>query len=491
MRRITALLLVAVLALAMVPSVAMAQVTGHSTDVGISASATEVIAGTVVDLTITEANDGQLPLSSPSVDLDPQGVTLTKGSASFVGGDTNNDGVLDPGETWQWGVSDTVDDDITYTVTGHGFLMPPLPSFDITYPRDLQERESLTVTVTQEPAVDLVKTVNPTTVSAPGNVTYSYTVTNTGNVALTGLVLTDDKAGAITLAATTLAPGASTTGTAVFAITQAMIDAGAPIVNVATLTSTQGATDTATATVTVTQEPAVDLVKTVNGEDADSPTGPVVAVGDTVTFTFVVNNTGNVALTNVVVTDDVLGAIGAIPSLAVGASQTLTATAPAATGQQTNIGSVTTDQGVTDTDPGNYFGETPGDEGLTPGFWKNNADKHGASQWTDFEPTDLVSSVFSSAGLAPYTDLGDATLLEGLSFKGGHTIEGAAGILLRAAIAAVLNAAHPDVDYPLSLSDIQTQVNSALDNQDRDTILGLASELDGYNNLGADLSQNP
>ena len=64
----------------------------------------------------------------------------------------------------------------------------------------------------------LVKTVNPTTVSAPRNVTYSYKVTNTGNVTLTALLLTDDKAGAITLAATTLAPGASTTGTKVFAI---------------------------------------------------------------------------------------------------------------------------------------------------------------------------------------------------------------------------------------------------------------------------------
>ena len=36
-----------------------------------------------------------------------------------------------------------------------------------------------------------------------------------------------------------------------------------------------------------------------------------------------------------------------------------------------------------------------GGEGCTPGFWKNNADKKGATQWTaPYDPNDLVSSVF-------------------------------------------------------------------------------------------------
>ena len=53
--------------------------------------------------------------------------------------------------------------------------------------------------------------------------------------------------------------------------------------------------------------PAISIVKFVNGQDADSPTGPQVAVGSTVTFTYVVTNTGNVPLANVVVSDDKLG----------------------------------------------------------------------------------------------------------------------------------------------------------------------------------------
>ena len=62
--------------------------------------------------------------------------------------------------------------------------------------------------------------------------------------------------------------------------------------------------NTASATETPQQ---VSLVKFVNGQDADSPTGPHVAAGSTVTFTYVVTNTGNVPLANVVVSDDKLG----------------------------------------------------------------------------------------------------------------------------------------------------------------------------------------
>ena len=54
--------------------------------------------------------------------------------------------------------------------------------------------------------------------------------------------------------------------------------------------------------------PAVTLVKTVNGADANLPADrPTIEVGDPVTFTYVVTNTGNWALTAIAVTDDIEG----------------------------------------------------------------------------------------------------------------------------------------------------------------------------------------
>ena len=48
----------------------------------------------------------------------------------------------------------------------------------------------------------------------------------------------------------------------------------------------------------------IEIIKFVNGDDANAPTGPILTVGDVVTFTYEVRNTGNVSLANVVVLDD-------------------------------------------------------------------------------------------------------------------------------------------------------------------------------------------
>jgi uncharacterized repeat protein (TIGR01451 family)/LPXTG-motif cell wall-anchored protein len=100
---------------------------------------------------------------------------------------------------------------------------------------------------------------NVTSASVGDTITYTYTITNTGTVPLSTLGLTDDRLGALTPAATTLAPGASTTATATHVVTAA--DGAGPILNVATVTAATGpdpvtgqpdqVTATATATVAV------------------------------------------------------------------------------------------------------------------------------------------------------------------------------------------------------------------------------------------------
>ncbi len=124
----------------------------------------------------------------------------------------------------------------------------------------------------------------------------------------------------------------------------------------------------------------------------------------------------------------------------------------------------------------------PGEEGCTPGFWKNST-----GSWVGYSPNQLVGSVFSLPNGVLSNQLGGDTLLQALDYGGGDNLIGAAQILLRAAVASILNAAHPDVDFPRSAASVIADVNAALATKDRATILALATALDIDNNLGCDL----
>jgi hypothetical protein len=97
-----------------------------------------------------------------------------------------------------------------------------------------------------------------------------------------------------------------------------------------------------------------------------------------------------------------------------------------------------------------------------------------------------VDSVFASA--AAFPSLGSASLLDALSFGGGPGALGGARILLRAAVASLLNAAHPDVNFPSTIAEVIADVNAALASGDRSTMLALAGALDADNNLGCPLN---
>jgi hypothetical protein len=58
--------------------------------------------------------------------------------------------------------------------------------------------------------------------------------------------------------------------------------------------------------------------------------------------------------------------------------------------------------------------------------------------------------------------LGNKTLLQALNFKGRSTLSGAEEILLRAAVAALLNSASAGVDYQLTTAQVIAEVNAAL-----------------------------
>ena len=138
-------------------------------------------------------------------------------------------------------------------------------------------------------------------------------------------------------------------------------------------------------------------------------------------------------------------------------------------------------------------------EGCGPGFWRNSAIDQGI--WTeddDFGPSDKTGDVFNLAveevdnggpgngrGGPPGSgdDPKDRTLQESLDGGGGPGVKGAQRILLRAAVAGLLNAQNVDIFYEIPTTDeVINEVNEALDTQDRGIILELADSLDDYNN---------
>jgi LPXTG-motif cell wall-anchored protein len=114
------------------------------------------------------------------------------------------------------------------------------------------------------------------------------------------------------------------------------------------------------------QAPAVQIIKYTNGEDADDPPGPTIVVGDPVTWTYVVTNTGDMQLVDVTVTDD-QGVAVTCPQATLEPAEEMTCTASgtAIEGQYANTGIVVGTPSppgppnVPDDNPSHYQGGPP------------------------------------------------------------------------------------------------------------------------------------
>ncbi|MCF6279166.1 MAG: Ig-like domain-containing protein [Flavobacteriaceae bacterium] len=168
-------------------------------------------------------------------------------------------------------------------------------------------------------------------IDAGDTITYTFTVTNTGNVDVDNLVIDDTTIGVVGLvvAPSMLTPGAVGTATYVYTITQADIDAG-EIVNTATASGTDPNGDPVSdtsddpndlneddpnndgepddPTITDLTNPRVELEKV--GTYADTDGNGVVNVGDIITYAFTVTNTGNVTINNLMIDDATIGVTG-------------------------------------------------------------------------------------------------------------------------------------------------------------------------------------
>ncbi|MCR4269493.1 hypothetical protein NUU27_25260, partial [Nitratireductor sp. ZSWI3] len=182
-------------------------------------------------------------------------------------------------------------------------------------------QEPTVVSIPRNPSYDFVK--NAVLDDANGNgradagevINYTFTVENTGNVTLTDVAVTDSKATISGSPIASLAPGTvdfvNVTGT--YTVTEADLASGS-VDNVASATAKdpQGNDinkqsrppdgDPGDPTVTPTPMDAdYDFVK--EAEHVDANGNGLIDAGETIAYTFTVENTGNVSLTNVVVTD--------------------------------------------------------------------------------------------------------------------------------------------------------------------------------------------
>jgi uncharacterized repeat protein (TIGR01451 family) len=289
-------------------------------------------AGQVIDYNVVVANTGNETLTNVVVADTALGTTL--GTLAS----------LAPGATVTYTAAQTV----TQAEINSGGAVTNTATVGDT--QNVTGTSTASTDVTQTPAVTIVKSVSsvggvagdPAANSAGEVIGYNIVVTNTGNETLTNVVVADTTLGTTLGTLASLAPGATVTYTAAQTVTQAEINAGAPVINTATVGDTQNVAGASTATTDVTQTPAVSIVKSVTSVNGVAGDPAASSAGQVIDYNVVVANTGNETLTNVVVADTTLGTtLGTLASLAPGATVTYTA-AQTVTQAEINSGSAVT-----------------------------------------------------------------------------------------------------------------------------------------------------
>ncbi|MEH2568857.1 beta strand repeat-containing protein [Bradyrhizobium sp. AZCC 2289] len=394
-------------------------------------------AGQVINYTIEIDNTGNIDLTGVTLaDTSFADSGATRG-ADIVG---NNDNILDVGEKWSFTASHTV----TQAEMNAGADLVNTATVDTaqTAPQDA----TATTVVDQDPSLTITKVASTTPTDlldvnqadhAGQVINYTIEVDNTGNIDLTGVTLTDTS-----FADSGATRGADIVGnndnildvgekwsfTASHTVTQAEMNAGADLVNTATVDTTQTAPQDATATTVVDQDPSIHIEKVTTGFDGTANhTGDGISIlaGSGVTWTYTVTNDGNVDLSNIAVTDSkgvtpvyVSGDTNGDHILETTETWVYKATGTAVLGGYNNTGTATGHLGsstVSDDDGSSYTGTFTEQGGtLTQGFWGSHTDAWDGVNGKESNPTTSAfkSGVLSKLEINPRHDgnllLGDS-----------------------------------------------------------------------------------
>lgn len=239
--------------------------------------------------------------------------------------------------------------------------------------------------------------------AAGGSATFTYVLTNLGNVPLSAVAVNDDNGTPGVPGddfAPTLTSGDSNSNNQLdvgetWTFTASRTVAAGQFTNtgsVSAIGNAQPATDSDVANY-FGAAPGINVIAAVESQDANSPPGPVVTPGSPVNFTYIVTNTGNMTLSNVVVSDDngtpgnaaddfnpiyLAGDTNSDNQLQQGETWVFFAARTAIAGQYTGIGTASGQDSIaqiaTDSDATNYLGIPPDDADFNDDNFVDTAD---------------------------------------------------------------------------------------------------------------------
>lgn len=124
-----------------------------------------------------------------------------------------------------------------------------------------------------------------------------------------------------------------------------------------------------------------------------------------------------------------------------------------------------------------------GGEGCTPGFWRQS--QH-YDYWVNYSPSDILDDVFDIPStlrlVRPENGKAETTMLkDAVELRGGDI-----NALIRHGVAALLNASSPDVSYDLTVSEVISKFNAAVNGGD---INAAKNEFESFNELGCSVKE--
>ncbi|MER9299767.1 hypothetical protein NKI38_25185 [Mesorhizobium sp. M0621] len=452
-----------------------------------------VLAGDAISWQYTVSNTGNVALSNIVV-TDDQGVVVTPvlGDATHNVGDTNLDGKLDTNETWTFIGSGTA---IAGNYANIGSVSGTAGAVTVSDNDDSSYFGANPLISVDKVTVDGATSGDGLTILAGEAISWKYTVTNGGNVALSGIDVTDDQGVVVTADLSGGFNVGDTNQDNKLDTDEAWSFTGTGVAGIGAYsnigTASGSFTDDAGHTATPEDtdgsnyfgaNPHITLDKKTNGVDH----GLNIFQGQAVTWTYDVKNDGNVALANVVVKDDNgtldtgddfnaaaitsggfnTGDINHNNLLDTDETWHFKATGVAQLGSYVNNATATTNAYVdtaghsltpTGLDSSDYEGFS--NKALTQGFWGSHTDAWDNIANNEGNPTKsaVASGVLSSLDINPRTDgyllLGDSNgdgiandahdLLISISLakaiESSSTGGDARVIMLQQAIAAQLN----------------------------------------------------